>query len=171
MQRTAILATAAVFLAACSANPPLPTESSASPSAKNANAAQATRPMSGSCTLQFDPPPFPLPAIHHQTDVGTCNLSHLGKTAFYGEQDINFAAGTQTGWRRLTAANGDELHGTHTGTSWLVRPGVVGFTAIMTLSGGTGRFENASGEMTMQGEATLATNTTVVRVVAGSITY
>jgi hypothetical protein len=171
MQRTALLAIAAVAVAACSANSPFPTESGYSPATKNAAAQQATRPMSGSCMLQFDPPPFPLPAIHHQTDAGTCNLTHLGNTAIYGEQDINFAAGTQSGWRTLTAANGDELHATHTGTSWLVRPGVVGFTAIMTLSGGTGRFANASGEMTMQGEATLATNTTVVRVVSGSITY
>ena len=170
MRSTASLCLFAIVLAACGGNSSLPTATDASPNLRSANAHQATRPLSGTCTLQFDPPPFPLPPVHHQTDVGTCVLSHLGNTAFYGEQDIDFAAGTQSGWRRLTAANGDELHGVHAGTSWPAGPGVIGFSATMTITGGTGRFANATGQVTLSGEATLATRTTVARF-DGSLTY
>ena len=126
--------------------------------------ADAVRPLTGSCTTTFAPLPFPPPPIHHQIDTGSCQLSHLGKTAFYGEQDINFAAGTQSGWRRWTAANGDELHLTHTGTSGLVAPGMVGFTAQMTIVGGTGRFAGATGSARGTGVANLAARSTSVTI-------
>jgi len=122
------------------------------------------RPFKGSCSVTFNPPSFPPPPIHHQTDVGTCQLTELGHTQFYGEQDINFAAGTQSGWRRLTAANGDELYVTHTGTSALTAPGLVSFTAHMTIVGGTGRFVGATGAAQGIGTANLATNTTSVAI-------
>ena len=162
----------ALVLAACGGNPAGPTSPDASQArGGQALAPQVSRPIKGSCTLTFNPPPFPPPPVHHQTDTGSCIISHLGKTALYGEQDINFAAGTQSGWRRLTAANGDELHGVHTGTSSLIGPGLVGFSATMTIVGGTGRFEGASGEISLEGVATLATNSTKVSITGGTITY
>jgi hypothetical protein len=124
--------------------------------------ADVERPFTGSCTTTFGPTPFPLPPIHHQIDTGSCQLTHLGKTDFYGEQDINFAAGTQSGWRRWTAANGDELHLTHTGTSGLIAPGMIGFSAQMTIVGGTGRFAGATGSARGTGVANLAARSTSV---------
>jgi hypothetical protein len=120
--------------------------------------------------VSFGPPPLPLPPILHQTDIGTCQLTHLGLTAFYGEQDINFATGTQAGWRTLTAANGDELHVTHVGTSKPAGPGLVSFVAQMTIVGGTGRFAGASGTARGTGIANLATHTTSVTI-DGTISY
>ena len=128
------------------------------------------RPFTGSCTVTFTAPPLPLPPILHQVDVGTCRLTHLGLTDFYGEQDINFAGGSQSGWRRLTAANGDELHLTHVGTSAPAGPGLVSFVAQMTIVGGTGRFAGATGTARGVGLANLAAHTSSVTF-EGTISY
>ena len=72
------------------------------------------------------------------------------------EQCINPKNGIVTGKVLvLTAANGDELHGTFDGQS---KPGNVAgqytVAAKLTFSGGTGRFENATGTAAMTGELT-----------------
>jgi hypothetical protein len=128
------------------------------------------RPLTGSCTLTFTPSPPPPPAVVHQTDVGTCQLSHLGLTNFYGEQDIDRVAGTQSGWRTFTAANGDQLYVTHVGTSAPAGPGLVSFVAQMTITGGTGRFAGASGTARAIGLANLITRTTTATF-DGTISY
>ena len=154
-----------VSLTACSGPPTSVSDATlASDGKASLQQADAVRPLAGSCTTTFAPVPFPPPAVHHQIDTGSCQLTHLGKTAFYGEQDINFAAGTQSGWRRWTAANGDELHLTHTGSSSLVAPGMVGFTAQMTIVGGTGRFAGATGSARGTGVANLAARSTSVTI-------
>jgi hypothetical protein len=144
-----------------------------SPSAaanQSSKAAPVTRPFSGTCELTFNPPPLPLPPVVEQTDAGTCHFTELGKTELYGVQTINFAAGTQVGWRTLTAANGDVLRVEHTGTSAPAGPGLVGFRAMITIVGGTGRFTNATGNIVGVGLANLATHVTNVTF-EGSITY
>jgi hypothetical protein len=172
--RTSIASVALVAsaLAACNESlPPSPTPlATASPRVASLQGSEAARPFKGSCTTTFNPAPFPLPPIHHQTDVGTCQLTHLGRTEFYGEQDINFVAGTQTGSRRLTAANGDALYFTHVGTSSSVGQGQVRFTALATITGGTGRFAGATGSALVTGVATLAT-TSASFTLDGSISY
>jgi hypothetical protein len=169
MRSSAASAALLTLLAACSAGP-APTSPDASVSLANGKASSVSRPIQGSCSLTFSPPPQPPPPVFHQVDTGTCILAHLGKTAFYGEQDINFFAGTQSGWRRLTAANGDELHGVHSGTSGLIGPGLVGFNATMTIVGGTGRFAGATGTLQLEGVASLATQSTTASM-SGTITY
>ncbi len=167
--RTRLLAVPAMTFAliACADGAPTSTVSAAtaaSVTGVDLQRADVARPFTGSCTTTFDPPPFPLPPIRYQIDVGSCQLTHLGKTQFYGEQDINFAAGMQSGWRRLTAANGDELHVTHVGTSAATAPGRVSFVAEMTIVGGTGRFAEATGRARGIGVANLTTNSTSVTV-------
>lgn len=153
----------ALSLTACSGGPTSVSESRLTSDGKvSLQQADAVRPLAGSCTTTFNAPPVPPPPIHHQTDTGSCQLTHLGKTEFYGEQDINFAAGMQSGWRRWTAANGDEVHLTHTGTSGLIAPGMVGFVAQMTIVGGTGRFAGATGSARGTGVANLAARSTSV---------
>lgn len=116
----------------------------------------------GRCELTFNPPPLPLPPVHRQVDTGTCWFSHLGRTALYGVQDIVFAAGTQSGERTFTAANGDVIRAVHAGRSAPSGPGLVSFTTTITFVGGTGRFANVRGQMTGAGTANLLTRTTVV---------
>ena len=162
-------------LAACAdgARPLATSAASAASAASQTRAAiqaSGARPIKGHCELTFNPPPLPLPPVHRQTDTGTCWFSHLGRTALDGVQDINFAAGTQSGERRFTAANGDVLYAVHAGTSAPGGPGLVRFVTTITFVGGSGRFANATGRMTGEGTANLITRTTSVTN-EGWITY
>ena len=161
----------AALAAGCSSEP-IAGPTGAEPSAARASAAAPVqRPMSGHCESRFNPPPFPPPAIHRQTDVGTCQLAHLGRTALHGVQEIDFAAGTQSGERTFTAANGDELHARHAGTSAMVAPGRIAFSAVITIVGGTGRFEGATGELRVSGVAVLAETRATMTIDEGWIAY
>jgi hypothetical protein len=127
-------------------------------------------PLSGSCVLTFGPPPFPVPPSFSQTDVGECLLSHLGQSTVIGVQTINIAAGTQSGQRSFTAANGDVLEVQHVGTSASAGPGLVRFQSTATITGGTGRFTNATGQLRGTGIANLVTRTTTATF-EGTINY
>lgn len=162
----------ACIAAACGGNSSVPTSlDDAQLGLGKALGERVERPITGECTTTFNPPALPLPAVHRQTDSGTCHIAHLGKATIFGEQDINFAAGRQAGWRIITAANGDEVHTQHTGVSAPIAPGIVGFQARMEIVGGTGRFAGATGEIMAEGQANLFTNTAKVRMVSGVIRY
>ena len=142
------------------------------PSDQAVSTSTVPRPMSGSCETTFAPPPFPLPASIRQVDEGTCQLAHLGRATLYSDKTISLATGTQiTHTLRLTAANGDEVHATGTGRNAPAGPGQVGFTATMTIAGGTGRFADATGELRIEGVASLATHSSTFRIVEGWINY
>lgn len=119
------------------------------------------RPIAGRCELTVAPLPSSPPLIR-QTDTGTCQLSHLGRTKYEGVLELDLVARTQRGERTLTAANGDELHLVTVGTSAPSGPGLVSFTATFTIVGGTGRFANATGQGVAQGTANLITSKTSV---------
>ena len=119
----------------------------------------------------FDPPPFPLPAVHRQVDTGTCQLAHLGRAALHLVQDIYFATGTQVSIEfTFTAANGDVLRATNVGTSAPSGTGVR-FQGTTTFVGGTGRFADATGEARLEGTANFLTNTAEFTIVDGRIAY
>lgn len=150
--------------------PTSPRLTSSSVPERSASPSPQTRPFAGTCELTFTPAPFPPPPSFVSTDVGTCQFSELGETAFYGVQTINFAAGTQSGQRTFTAANGDVLRVSHVGTSTPIGPGLISFHATATVIGGTGRFANATGVILGHGVANLATRTSEA-IFEGSITY
>jgi hypothetical protein len=118
-----------------------------------------SRPISGVCTTTFVPPAFPPPLTFQQVDVGTCQLSHLGRAAIYSVQEINIVAGTQTSViYTYTAANGDVLRAVNVGANTPNGAGV-SFSATTTFVGGTGRFAHATGEAHIEGSASFITNT------------
>ena len=85
---------------------------------------------------------------------GTQLDSHLGKAAFEGDGSISLT-GFNTFDQRdawvVTAANGDELFGTNAATGTGGPRGLVGGseeTVIQTITGGTGRFRDATGTLT-----------------------
>lgn len=169
MRFTAARLTVLTLLAACTGE----TTTTPSPSLITiaASHAQAEKPIRGSCQTRFDPPPFPLPAVHRQTDVGTCKLSQLGAADFYAVQDIEFATGTQRSVVvRITAANGDVLLASSVGSSTASGP-VVQFSATLSFEGGTGRFANATGQATITGRADLLTNTAQLDITDGWLNY
>ena len=169
MRFTAARLTVLTLLAACTGE----TTTTPSPGLITiaASHAQAEKPIRGSCQTRFDPPPFPLPAVHRQTDVGTCKLSQLGAADFYAVQDIEFATGTQRSVVvRITAANGDVLLASSVGSSTASGP-VVQFSATLSFEGGTGRFANATGQATIAGRADLLTNTAQLDITDGWLNY
>jgi len=118
-----------------------------------------SRPISGECTTAFVPPAFPPPLTFQQVDVGTCQLSQLGRAAIYSVQEINIVAGTQTSVvYTYTAANGDILRAVNVGTNTPNGAGV-SFSATTTFVGGTGRFAHATGTAHIEGSASFITNT------------
>jgi hypothetical protein len=150
---------------------PAATGASLSTRGPTASRSLTRRPFSGRCETEFAPPPFPLPPAIRQVDTGTCQLAHLGRTAFYDEHDISFATGRSISVEiRFTAANGDVLRATSVGTFVPDGPGVR-INAAMTFSGGTGRFANAVGEARLVGQADFTTNSARFSFVDGWIAY
>jgi hypothetical protein len=111
---------------------------------------------SGSGTTTFDVTPGGgLPA----TSEGTAHFSHLGASTYSSSYNITLTgpsglgptftlAGTQT----IVAANGDMLFGTFTGAGQVLGVFGVGQPSeagtVLTVTGGTGRFVDASGTLT-----------------------
>lgn len=90
-------------------------------------------------------------SFHYQ---GTQLDSHAGTSTWAGEGSIaltGFNTFNQSDAWVVTAANGDELFGTNAGTGTGGPTGLLlgsEETAVQTITGGTGRFANATGTLT-----------------------
>jgi hypothetical protein len=111
-------------------------------------------PFSGAVTgeLAFVANPQACPTGVTGVSNATGTALHMGNITYHTEQCVNPATGAINGKLLvLTAANGDELHGTFLGQS--TAPGNIGdqfhVTATFVFNGGTGRFENATGTAAM----------------------
>ena len=93
---------------------------------------------------------FPIVSVHV---TGDGKATHLGRTAIETtDQEVNLLTGASTATYHFTAANGDELVAEF---NFLALPTPTGFTLIgdWEITGGTGRFTNASGSGTLEGRA------------------
>jgi hypothetical protein len=79
--------------------------------------------------------------------------THLGVTALHSEHCVTPTGGME-GVMVLTGANGDEIHASYTGSA--TAPGQIGepihATAVIVVTGGTGRFVKASGQADLTAE-------------------
>ena len=117
------------------------------------------------------------------TSQGTSRFSHLGKSTF--TLDTTFTALGPTslvlsGTATFVAANGDRVFSTVVGTATFTGIGVgetATFTLMFTITGGTGRFADASGTVTAtveQESVSLVGTTLVTRdtfAATGTISY
>jgi hypothetical protein len=103
--------------------------------------------------------PFSVPSTPLSRNVGTGTATHLGRFTWYSEFTIDLAAGTGSGVATLTAANGDKVFTTLTGSGVAVEGG---FAVVEphTITGGTGRFAGATGSFVIERSVVLATGTT-----------
>ena len=132
---------------------------------------RSARPISGHCELKtLSTTAAPLPPVFRQVAVGTCTLSHLGRSAVDFIQIVNFGAHTQQSQKlTYTAANGDVLNASSVGISTSTPTGVT-FSSYITFIGGTGRFVNATGQAHVDGTANLVAGTSMYTL-NGSISY
>ncbi len=139
-------------------------------SAKTNNGKQVTRPLtsSGSGTISYIPNGCGTGTLKFQS-VGTGNSSHLGRQ----EQTTSFCIDGATGQiispivGVAKAANGDNLHYTFAGTGIDAATGLTYQDYIIT--GGTGKFATATGNMTLLYSVNTPTN--YVYTGTGNITY
>ena len=169
MSRNVFLAPVVILsLAAC--NSSLPTDPAGDYRTAQFAATDNSRPFKAECNMQIQAPTVLSPGVIAQVDTGDCRVAHLGGSTLVSDKVINVAAGTQTVKITFTAANGDVLRAEGTGTSSMLAPGIVQFTANVTFTGGTGRFVNASGDAVIRGQAHLAEARSAM-VMEGSINY
>jgi hypothetical protein len=77
---------------------------------------------------------------------GSGNSTQLGEFTYRNVNLVNVATNTGKGIYEFTAANGDKVFATSTAKSTLTTtPGVLHTVEIATITGGTGRFANATG--------------------------
>lgn len=97
-----------------------------------------------------------------QNVSGTGIASHLGASTFEATAHVTVTRNPPfavTGTRTITAANGDQLFTTFTGTSTPVVKGMNGADLHETIIGGTGRFSDATGSFTTTARNNFITST------------
>ena len=162
MQLTATsLALCIMLTAAAACAGDLPTEAPApSPDGLSFQAHHASqRPLRGSCTVTSVELISFIPPILQQGSTAQCRVSHIGLMQVETMQTINVATGSQQGMAEWTAANGDVLYASSQGTATPTGATTIAFSGTTTITGGTGRFANASGVLNVDGWADNADGT------------
>ena len=100
--------------------------------------------------------------IVHVTATGSGEATQLGRFTVSYQVDVNVQTGAGTGLSaEFVAANGDSLFAEGTGqASPSGTPGTVNIIENYTITGGTGRFANASGTFTVERVASETTGET-----------
>lgn len=94
---------------------------------------------------------FPGPTTLVVSGEGTGNATQLGRFTFEYDETVDLTTGTGAGTYEFTAANGDTLTAHWTGYGLPTEtPTVLLVIENATITGGTGRFANASGSFTIE---------------------
>ena len=107
-------------------------------------------PFKGSFEGTFTTTPIPGTPTASLVVSGTGNGTHLGGFSVEIPHVVNFVTRSAIGTYTFTAANGDLLFADFIGHSTPVAPGVVAVVEIGVITGGTGRFDGATGEFTVE---------------------
>jgi hypothetical protein len=101
--------------------------------------------LEGTATVTPGTPPFLSVSL-----VGTGNATHLGRFTVEIPHVVNTTNRTSVGTYEFTAANGDTLTAGFTGQATLTSPGVLSVVETATITGGTGRFADATGSFIVE---------------------
>jgi hypothetical protein len=146
-----------------SANPVSPSASSSGLSLVTASAATAQRarqdvPFKGRLEGVYAVS-FPAALTLAVSGEGTGNGTQLGQFTFEYDERVDLSTGIGTGTYEFTAANGDTLIAEWTGLGFPTDdPNVISIVEHATITGGTGRFANASGSFTVERLFSFVTN-------------
>lgn len=96
--------------------------------------------------------------IVHNVFTGSAILTGLGRSQIVFSHDWNLIDKSVTGSMTVTAANGDEVFASVTGSAMFRPDGLIGdLEQFGTIEGGTGRFVGAQGSFSIIGTITRAT--------------
>jgi hypothetical protein len=88
-------------------------------------------------------------SVIQTVDTGSGIGTHVGRYTLVGSETVDLGALTVTnGSLTITAANGDTVNATYSGT---ILPGLTGYVVSGPITGGTGRFAGATGYLTLNG--------------------
>ena len=88
-------------------------------------------------------------SVIYTADSGSGTATHLGRFTMTATEAVDLASMTvRNGTFTLTAANRDTVSGTYSGT---ILPGLVGYHVSGPITGGSGRFAGATGEIIFDG--------------------
>jgi hypothetical protein len=121
------------------------------PGAATTREASAARPFAGRCEVTVTETALSNDRVQ-LTGQGTCELTHLGRSAYAVDQIADPGQGAITGTATFTAANGDELRATLTGPL-VAEASLDAFQSTVTFTGGTGRFLAATGSANLTRES------------------
>ncbi len=96
--------------------------------------------------------------LHHL--VGTGNGTHLGRFTYTAEITVDNSTGVGVGSVTWTAANGDQIFASTVGAIVDISENGVTLRETQTITGGTGRFSEASGTVTVDRTLDFSTGTT-----------
>ena len=88
---------------------------------------------------------------------GTGTATYLGKYTEHITMQIDLLTRHSMGSATFTAANGDTLTATVEGQATPASPGVLSIVEVYTITGGTGRFADATGSFTLNSTVDQAT--------------
>jgi hypothetical protein len=147
----------------------VPTDSQA-PARLFSMAVHPAVPISAACDLISSQLVSLQPPILQQLSAGECEMSHLGRVGLETLQTINIVTGAQTAVTTYTTRAGDLLYATSIGNATPIGNTTVAFSGTTTVTGGTGRFVGATGQMDARGVVDNATGEGWLSL-AGSISY
>lgn len=155
---TYVLIVLALLLSACSDNTPFePNTAESQLEIANSAPQTVTKPFRGLWTTTFEEPGDGVEGCdgNEETGVftifGTGDATHLGSNTFVQQSESDFV--TQCGHSVLTAANGDVLEFDFAGTVDASSFPALSFSGEFWFTGGTGRFEGATGSGIYEGTA------------------
>ena len=91
------------------------------------------------------------PTVDSVVITAAGNVSHLGQTTITSTHLVDRTTRTAVGTYEFTAANGDTLRADFVGHAMpTATPGVLAIVENATITGGTGRFEGATGSFTIE---------------------
>jgi hypothetical protein len=97
-------------------------------------------------------------AVRHLDGTGTA--THLGRFTLSADFTVTFATGNGAGTATWTAANGDQMFVDVVGHGDFVVFPIVAITETHSITGGTGRFADASGTIHIERSGSIVTGVT-----------
>jgi hypothetical protein len=129
--------------------------------------AHAALPVNGTFSVNFTATPA-APGTFSVVANGIGSTSHAGNLLFTLQKTINFNDGTMQGTFTMTDENGDTFSGNYAG---VISPpnakGFAPFSGLLTITAGTGRFQNVKGTVSFTALANLGTGQAVYSLQGG----